>query len=623
MSRRIQSIDVSLSNSDDTKYPRPAWLRMTRSILKHRRSILIIGIVICSTLDISLVAIFSIAHVLVIIASVTASFSVVLPTIAVGGRWAQKDQEREEDILNELSRKEEERWRKEQEERLAEQKRLDEEMLLAEEVQRKKDERQLQLAREKQKKLKKQSFPPGFDLAQEVGQNSLILSLSWSPDGHNLASGSRDNIIRLWDAHTGTLLNALTKHTQPVYSIAWSPDGRTLASCSGDTAIRHWEASGRLLSPLMKHPKAVFNIAWSPDGSLLASGSEDALVRLWDANSGHLLHTLTKHAALVGSLTWSPDGHLLASGSDDNTVQLWDASSGQLLHTLTQHAGAIFGLSWSPDGRMLASCSGDNTIRLWDARGGRQIRILEGHTDAVFCISFSADGRLLASKSADGTVRLWRTDTWDMLTILDEASSSFWTIGLAFHPEKLVLATSGKEDQQIRIWKLDIDTIFTNYSSIPSVSYANAKVVLLGDSGVGKTGLGLVLSGETFTATISTHGRHIWTFDTQDVDLDETHIETQETLLWDMAGQPGYRLIHQLYLNEVAVALVVYYASSETDPFAGVYHWSRALSQAQRVQGGSALPLKKFLVAARVDVGGVGVSRERIQTVVRRLTCSV
>jgi GTPase SAR1 family protein len=147
---------------------------------------------------------------------------------------------------------------------------------------------------------------------------------------------------------------------------------------------------------------------------------------------------------------------------------------------------------------------------------------------------------------------------------------------------------------------------------VPSVHYTNAKVVLVGDSGVGKSGLGLVLTGQPFAPTESTHGRRVWTFESEEVKLDSGRKETRETLLWDLAGQPGYRLIHQLHLNEVAVALVVFDAQSETDPFAGVYHWDRALRLAQLVQGNAAPPMKKFLVAARVDRGGTGVSQARI-----------
>jgi GTPase SAR1 family protein len=83
----------------------------------------------------------------------------------------------------------------------------------------------------------------------------------------------------------------------------------------------------------------------------------------------------------------------------------------------------------------------------------------------------------------------------------------------------------------------------------------------------------------------------------------------------DLAGQPGYRVIHQLHLNEVAVALVVFDARSETDPLAGVRHWERALRLAQQRQGTSGVPLRKFLVSARNDRGGVSIGEDRLQTI--------
>ena len=111
----------------------------------------------------------------------------------------------------------------------------------------------------------------------------------------------------------------------------------------------------------------------------------------------------------------------------------------------------------------------------------------------------------------------------------------------------------------------------------------------------------------------------MWEFENCEVEYEGGRKETHEILLWDLAGQPGYRLIHQLHLNEVAVSLVVFDSHSETDPFAGVHHWVRALRMAQRIQGDSAPAVKKFLVAARIDRGGKSVSRERIDTLLQEL----
>lgn len=167
--------------------------------------------------------------------------------------------------------------------------------------------------------------------------------------------------------------------------------------------------------------------------------------------------------------------------------------------------------------------------------------------------------------------------------------------------------------------KIRISLLLAVPSVSSSVHYANAKVVLVGDSGVGKSGLGLVLSGEYFQPTESTHGRRVWTFDKQGI-VESSQAETRKTILWDLAGQPGYRLIHQLHLNEVAVALIIFDTRSEIDPFAGVRHWDRALTQAQRLQSSSTSSLKKFLVAARGDRRGIGVSQKRIDTWVKELS---
>ncbi|HEY6251652.1 MAG TPA: TIR domain-containing protein [Candidatus Angelobacter sp.] len=142
--------------------------------------------------------------------------------------------------------------------------------------------------------------------------------------------------------------------------------------------------------------------------------------------------------------------------------------------------------------------------------------------------------------------------------------------------------------------------------------YATAKVVLVGDSGVGKTALAHALVGDGFENTDSTHGLKVWKLEAAG-----SNQVRREILLWDLAGQPGYRLIHQLYLTDVAVALVVFDASSEVDPLAGVRHWERALRLAKERHGARSAEVKKFLVSARTDLGGVAVSRDRIDSVLR------
>ena len=83
------------------------------------------------------------------------------------------------------------------------------------------------------------------------GHGRKVMSVSWSPDGTRLASGSVDKTVLIWDAASGEQLCSLTGHSDGVTSVSWSPDGKRLASGSFDETVRIWEfATGKELSQL-------------------------------------------------------------------------------------------------------------------------------------------------------------------------------------------------------------------------------------------------------------------------------------------------------------------------------------------------------------------------------------
>ena len=56
-----------------------------------------------------------------------------------------------------------------------------------------------------------------------------------------LATGHEDRVVRLWDPETGKLLHALKGHRHSVRSLAFTPEGRELASGSSDSTILLWD----------------------------------------------------------------------------------------------------------------------------------------------------------------------------------------------------------------------------------------------------------------------------------------------------------------------------------------------------------------------------------------------
>ena len=83
--------------------------------------------------------------------------------------------------------------------------------------------------------------------------------------------------------------------------------------------------------------------------------------------------------------------------------------------------------------------------------------------------------------------------------------------------------------------------------------------MLVGDHSVGKSALGYRLIHGAFKEQASTHGQQFWVFPA----LGQRRADGTEceAILWDFAGQPDYRLVHALFVDNADLALVLFDAS--------------------------------------------------------------
>ena len=429
------------------------------------------------------------------------------------------------------------------------------------------------------------------------GHTDSVLSVTWSPDGRRALSGAADRTVRVWEVETGRCLRVLEGHTTRVWSVAWSPDGRRALSGAADRTVRVWEVeTGRCLRVLEGHTDSVFNVAWIPDGRRALSGAADKTVRVWEVETGRCLRVLEGHTDRVWSVAWSPDGRRALSGAADKTVRLWEVETGRCLRVLEGHTARVWSVAWSPDGRHALSGAEDYTVRVWDVETGRCLRVLEGHTASVRSVAWSPDGRHALSGAYDNTARVWEVETGHCMRVLKGHTANIRNV--AWSPDGRHVFSAARNGV-MRIWDLEPDApdaiAIEASEATESVQYTNAKVLLVGESGSGKTGLTERLAHDRPpTGSISTSGN--WSTQWLLKGIPKKAGWEREVWLWDFGGQADQRLIHQLYLDQTALVLLMFDSDQES-VLPGLRDWQQALA---RSRAGEAVT---FLVAGRTDVG--------------------
>lgn len=284
-----------------------------------------------------------------------------------------------------------------------------------------------------------------------------VQSIALSPDGHTVATHSKDGKVRIWDLPGGRLRHTFTGHDLSEVA-AFSPDGRTLAvaGVGGDDAmIGLWDpVTGRKLGTFTVPDGSVRGMAFSPDGRAVAASSA-AAVRVWDVATGRTRHSFTGRLD-PGAVAFGPDGRTVAAASREGLVRVWDVATGR---TQTSHdsQGEGDAVVFSPDGRTYVVGRTDGVVQLREVATGIVRRTIRDGPVRLNEVAFAPDGRTLAIPGPGDTVRLWDTASGTARATVTAGHHGRGIMRVALSVDGRTLVTSSNLDPTVRVHRLSAE----------------------------------------------------------------------------------------------------------------------------------------------------------------------
>jgi len=355
------------------------------------------------------------------------------------------------------------------------------------------------------------------ELVLQTGHTRSANAVAFSPDNRWLASGGKDNVIKIWDLANGNVLRTLYGHASNINALAVSPDGKLLASGSGDinderdlgaftqggvvggtedNTVRIWSVeTGQQLQVLRGHELPVAAVAFSNDGRSLTSVGGDA-IKVWDVSAGTELRSQKTQYGKSGmekmnsmpsfsvfgggdkerkqelqrqknfkmsasKIAVSANGQLAAVGQPDKAVKLYDAQSGRELRELQFKAIAESensSLAFSADARVLAFSKTSEMVSVQEAATGRELYTVNtGISKTPQRVQFSPDGGFLVTASdnnAGAAMKLWDARTGQLIRELKTSGDTLMSARvLSFNRDGSLIAAIGAGAKSIRIFE--------------------------------------------------------------------------------------------------------------------------------------------------------------------------
>ena len=344
----------------------------------------------------------------------------------------------------------------------------------------------------------------GSQLPSLVGHTDRVISLAVSnpfmyADKHSsgisskpalktlVASGSRDEQLRIWDMDSCRCLHSIHAHKSPIWAVAIAvrPNGDVIVlSTAEDGSMRSWNGkTGKKINNFKGHTDKILSVyIMNPlsETPLILSAGCDKKIRVWELLTGSHIRMLEGHSDEINSVVASsfsgvaslvPIGQaddsnqnavmpgtdpnratVIVSGSKDLTVRVWDFKTGHLLFELLGHTSCVYEVALirtrentqstsqqqqqaaiPPGTPVIISCSEDSTVKLWNLTTGKLIKSQKWHNVSVRGIDVAnimlqqSNNNTTSSSSSSAITTLIASCGWDKTIQFHELNDALYT----------------------------------------------------------------------------------------------------------------------------------------------------------------------------------------------------
>lgn len=222
-----------------------------------------------------------------------------------------------------------------------------------------------------------------------------------------LASGSTDEVIRIFDLHTRTSVGFIMEHCGTITDLAFHGSKYLFSAAEDGNICIFQKDKWKCEKTFQAHDGGVTSLAVHPTGKLALSVGRDKKLRTWNLINGMRAY-ITNIKTVADSVHWSPPGthYLLVKGS---CVDVYEVASGQVTHSV-DFKECVRSLIFVTDDIIAVGGEGKN-VCLYDIKTEIELFQWTAHSMRVKSLHLipqeAAERLWLVSASSDGTIKVW------------------------------------------------------------------------------------------------------------------------------------------------------------------------------------------------------------------------